>query len=121
MRGGAEPLQHSYVNSIRFGQGRTRDRGEDAIEYRPSAANACSQPVHGNLQIGGAVGIRRRHAAAAHVDLHRRQHQRRQSQRGVASLAARNEYRLEYAVAHMDVVSALLCDRGDAGCLAVRG
>lgn len=64
-----------------------------------------SEPVNRDLQIGGSVGIGRRHMAPTHVDLHRWQHQCRQRQCGIASLAACNEISLEHAVSHVKLPS----------------
>ncbi|RMQ63844.1 hypothetical protein ALQ01_103258 [Pseudomonas savastanoi pv. glycinea] len=83
-----------------------------SIHHRVSQGGQRSKSIERDLQVDDAVVFRLGKVPAAHVDLHRRQHQHRHIQRHVTGFTHADERVFIYTVMNMDVAGALFGDGG---------
>ncbi|RML61921.1 hypothetical protein ALQ93_102605 [Pseudomonas syringae pv. pisi] len=83
-----------------------------SIHHRVFQSGQRSKGIERDLQVDDAVVFRLGKVSAAHVDLHRWQHQHRHVQRCVTGFAHADERVFIHSVVHMDVAGALFGNRG---------
>ncbi|RMN37933.1 hypothetical protein ALQ60_102022 [Pseudomonas syringae pv. papulans] len=114
-------LQGSVAGEQACGSGDTGSTATDdqdltgccrSIHHRVSQGGQRSKGIERDLQVDDAVVFRLGKVSAAHVDLHRRQHQHRHVQRRVAGFAHADERVFIHTVVHMDIAGALFGNRG---------